>query len=237
VDFRGPDQPEGFNGFQGSDDHISMPLQSPTHWDGLAHVSQDDVMYNGYWAGNVTAYGGAGRLGIHHLKDRLVGRGVLLDVARHLGVDWLAPGYEITSVDLDACAARQGVEVGPGDILLVRTGEMPYFYGLSDKADFWRAGSPGLALETVGWIHERRIAALAADNIAVEVVPTRPYEGSYPVHARLIRDLGLTIGELWWLEDLGAACADAGRWEFLLVASPLPVTNAAGSPVNPIAIL
>ncbi|GGO83672.1 cyclase family protein [Nonomuraea cavernae] len=237
VDFAGPDAHKEFNGFQGSDDHISMPLQSSTHWDGLAHVAHDDAMYNGFWAGNVAAYSGARRCGTHLLKDRLAGRGVLLDIARHLGVDHLAPGHAITVDELDACAAAQDVEIGTGDILLLRTGEMPFFYGLPDKAEFWLAGSPGLAMETVDWIHHREIAALAVDNIAIEVVPARPYEGGYPMHARLIRDLGLTIGELWWLEELTEACEAANRWEFFLVAAPLHVTNAAGAPINPIAFL
>jgi kynurenine formamidase len=237
VDFASPGARAEFNGFQGSDDHISMPLQSSTHWDGLAHVSDDDAMYNGFWAGNVAAYSGARRCGVHLLKERLVGRGVLLDVAGHLGVERLAPGHPITTGELESCAAAEGVEVRTGDILLVRTGEMPYFYALSDKAEFWRAGSPGLAEETVAWIDQRQVAALAADNIAVEVVPHRPYEGSYPLHARLVRDLGLTIGELWWLEDLATACAEVDRWEFLLVAAPLHVANAAGAPLNPVALL
>lgn len=237
ADFTVPGATEEFNGFQGSDDLIAMPLQSGTHWDGLAHVAHDDLMYNGFWIGTTTAYGGARRCSAHLLKDRVAGRGVLLDVARHAGVDHLPPGYEITAAELDACATAQGVQVDTGDILLVRTGEMPYFYSLADKAGFWSAGSPGLAADTVDWLYRREIAALAADNIAVEAVPARPYAGNYPLHARLIRDLGLTIGELWWLEDLAAACAAQGRWEFFLAAAPLPVSNATGGAVNPIAFL
>lgn len=237
ADFTAVGALDEFNGFQGSDDLIAMPLQSGTHWDGLAHVGFDDLMYNGFWIGNVAAYSGARRCSVHLLKDRVAGRGVLLDVARHAGVDHLPPGYEISAAELDECAASQGVRVGTGDILLVRTGEMSYFYGLADKAAFWSAGSPGLAADTVDWLYRREVAALAVDNVAVEVVPSRPYLGSYPLHARLIRDLGLTIGELWWLEDLAVACAQEGRWEFFLVAAPLTVTNSTGGPLNPIAFL
>lgn len=237
ADFVAGADADGFNGFQGSDDHIAMPLQSSTHWDGLAHVSHDGVMYNGFSAGNVVAHSGARRCGTQLLADRVAGRGMLLDVARHAGLDPLPPGYEITAEELAACAKAQGITVGTGDILLVRTGEVRYFHELDDKARFWAAGSPGLAMDTVGWLHKREIAALAMDNIAVEVVPERPYDGSYPLHVRLIRDLGLSIGELWWLEDLAEACADAGRWEFFLVAAPLRVTNATGAPINPVAFL
>jgi hypothetical protein len=74
--------------------------------------------------------------------------------------------------------------------------------------------------------------------VAVEVEPfEEPYEHVYPVHARLIRDLGLTLGEVWWLEDLAQACQEENRWEFFLSAAPLNVTNGSGSPLNPIAYL
>ncbi|HEU5348568.1 MAG TPA: hypothetical protein VFU63_08135 [Ktedonobacterales bacterium] len=85
-------------------------------------------------------------------------------------------------------------------------------------------------------IYQHEIAAVAADNIAVEVVPfEEPYEVGYPLHTRLIRDLGLTIGELWWFEELATACAAEQRWEFFLSATPLYVANAVGGPTNPIA--
>jgi kynurenine formamidase len=224
--------------FQGSDDYLFMPLQGSTQWDGLAHVFHRDVMYNGFWAGNVEAFHGARRGSIHLLKDRVAGRGVLLDLPRWLGVDRLPQGHGITSAELDGCAAAQDVEVRTGDLLLVRTGHVPWFYELADKGAFWRGGAPGMSRETVEWIHAREIAALAMDNIAVEVEPfEEPYEHVYPLHIRLIRDLGLTLGEIWWLEDLAAACAAESRWEFFLSAAPLALTNASGSPLNPIAFL
>lgn len=215
-----------------------MPLQGSTQWDGLAHFGSGDLLYNGFWIGNVETYGGARRCSIHQLKDRLVGRGVLLDLPRHQGVGRLRPGHGITPEQLDACAQAQGVEIRTGDILLVRTGHVPWFYALEDKSEFWAAGAPGVAMSTVEWFHERGIAALAMDNVAVEVEPFEDPSGpSYPVHDRLIRDLGLTLGEIWWLEELAEACAEEGRWEFLLSAAPLNVTNASGSPLNPIAVL
>lgn len=223
---------------QATDDYLLMPLQGSTQWDGLAHFGSDDLLYNGFWLGNVETYGGARRCSIHQLKETLVGRGVLLDLPRHHGVDRLLPGHAITPRELEECAAAQGVEIGTGDILLLRTGHVPWFYELEDKSEFWTAGAPGVGMSTVEWFHEREIAALAVDNIATEVEPFEdPESASYPVHARLIRDLGLTLGEIWWLEDLAAACAEEGRWEFLVSAPPLNITNASGSPVNPVAVL
>lgn len=227
--------------FQMADDYLFMPVQGSTQWDGLSHLGHDDLLYNGFWFGTVEAWAGARTLSIQRMKDRLTGRGVLLDLPRHLGVDRLSPGQEIEAAELADCAEAQGVRVGTGDILLVRTGHLAWWYELADtpvaKAEFWRA-SPGLSVRTVDWLHRSEIAALAADNISVEVEPPRePRDALYPLHVRLIRDLGMTIGEVWWLEELAAACAELGRWEFFLCAAPLNLTNASGSPLNPIAYL
>ena len=110
-------------GYGGSDDMIVMPLQSVTQWDSLAHIFDSGKMWNGYDAGLVTSEGAA-RNSIARTTDRIAGRGVLLDVARHKGVGSLEPGYAITVADLEATAAAEKVEVRSGDILLVRTGHM-----------------------------------------------------------------------------------------------------------------
>jgi kynurenine formamidase len=102
---------------------------------------------------------------------------------------------------------------------------------------FWTVGAPGMSITTVDWIYEKEIAALAMDNIAIEVEPfEEPYEHVYPMHARLIRDLGLSLGEIWDLERLSESCAADGRYEFFVAAQPLNVTNASGTPLNPIVI-
>jgi kynurenine formamidase len=226
-----------FPNFQGTDDYIFMPLQGSTQWDGLAHFFYKDTMFNGFWIGNVEAYAGARRGSIHQMKDTLVGRGVLLDIPRLKGLERLEKGYGITPADLDEAAEKQGVSVGEGDMLVIRTGHIPYFYSLEDKSQFWTGGAPGITREVVQWLADKDIAALAMDNIAVEVEPhEEPYEHVYPLHARLIRDLGLSLGEVWWLEELADACAADGRYEFFLSAPPLNITNASGSPANPLAI-
>lgn len=221
--------------FQATDDYLFMPVQGSTQWDGLAHVASEDCLYNGFWVGNVESYLGAKRCSIHHMSTRLVGRGVLLDVARHRGQSRLPGGHGISGDQLDQCAQAQGVTVGPGDIVLVRTGHVPWYFELRDKAPFWQDGAPGLDLSTAEWAHGYDIGAIAVDNLAVEVEPV-PGDHPYPLHVRLIRDLGLTLGEMWWLEDLADACAADSRYEFFLSAPPLKLTNGAGSMVNPVAI-
>jgi kynurenine formamidase len=226
-----------FPGFQGSDDYIFMPLQGSTQWDALAHCAYEDAIYNGFWAGTVESAGGAQRGSIHHLSNTMVGRGVLLDVARMHGVDRLAPGHAIGGDELEECARRQGVSVERGDLLLVRTGHVAWWYELEDKAPFWRDGAPGIGRDSIAWLHERDIAALVVDNVGVEVEPfEEPVRVHYPLHVSLLRDLGLILGELWWLEELSKACAADGEYAFFLCAPPLRVMNASGSPLNPIAI-
>ena len=220
----------------GADDYIIMPLQGSTQWDGLSHIGYGDTFYNGFWVGNVEQFAGAKRLGIHQLKSKLIGRGVLLDMARHKGVRRLEQGYGITAEDLDACIEAQAVSVRTGDILIVRTGLVDGWYELEAKAQFWE-GAPGMSITTVGWLHDKEIAALAMDNIAIEVEPfEEPAEHYYPMHSRLIRDLGLSLGEIWHLEELAESCAADGRYEFFVAAQPLNVTNGSGSPINPIVI-
>jgi kynurenine formamidase len=214
-----------------------MPLQGSTQWDGLAHCGFDDALYNGFWIGKVEAYAGATRCSIHHLRETMIGRGVLLDLARRRGVERLAPGHAITADELDDCAEAQNVEIRRGDILLIRTGHAPWYYRLKDKSEFWRDGAPGLGKTTVAWVHRKELAAVAVDNVGVEVEPfEEPYEVAYPLHVRFIRDLGLILGELFWLEELAEACAADGTYEFFLAAPPLNFINASGSPLNPIAI-
>lgn len=226
-----------FPGFQGSDDYIFMPLQGSTQWDALAHCAFDDAIYNGFWAGRVENYGGATRGSIHRLKEAMVGRGVLLDVARFKNVNRLQPGYAISDEDLDACAAHQGVEIRSGDMLLVRTGHVAWYYELSDKREFWAHGAPGLGRSTAQWLHNNEVAAVVVDNVGVEVEPfENPHSIIYPLHVVFLRNMGLILGELWWMEDLAAACHEDGRFEFFLSAPPLNVTNASGSPLNPVAI-
>jgi kynurenine formamidase len=222
-------------GFGGADDIVIMPLQSGTQWDALAHIHRHGKMYNGYESGLVTA-AGATKNGIENHRASLVGRGVLLDVARFKGVDHLEPGYAITAEDLDATAAQQGVTVGEGDIVLVRTGDM----GRCLRAGTWDgyAGgdAPGLSFYTAPWLYERRIAALATDTWGVEVRPNELPDSFQPLHLVAIVNMGLILGEIFALDELGEACAGDGVYEFMFAGPPLPFTGAVGSPLNPVAI-
>ena len=140
--------------FHYADDYVFMPLQAASQWDGLAHVFYDDQLYNGFPSSDVGPHG-ALHCSIDKMAKGIVGRGVLLDIARLKGVDWLQAGEVITPDDLDAAAERQGVEVGAGDILFFRTGWRTKFKhgGRRGRVHGRRAGPrPGV----------RRVAARAA---------------------------------------------------------------------------
>jgi kynurenine formamidase len=224
------------NGIGGADDMISMPLQCATHWDGLSHIFDHGQMWNGYEASEVRSTG-AGRNGIERVADRIVSRGVLLDVARYKGVQALDGGYPITEDDLRGCIQTQGETsaVGTGDIVLVRTGQLDRAR-VNSWGTFAGGDAPGLSFWTVDWIQRTEIAAIASDTWGVEVRPNE-FSGAFqPWHQVVIPNLGLTVGEMFDLDALAEHCAADGIYEFLLAAGPLPITGAVGAPVNPLAI-
>jgi len=223
-----------------ADDYIYMPLQGSTQWDSLAHGWYGDSLYNGVPESAIRSSeaGGATKLGIENVKTGFVGRGVLIDVVRYKGGS-LPPGYTITRADLEGALKAQKTRVKPGDVVIVRTGLVPAWYELDSmgRAAFFSQPMTGLGSDTVPWIQEQQIAGIAADNIALERVPNEiAPELVVPLHGNLLRDLGVYIGEIWWLEELAADCAEDGRYAFFLAAQPLHIPGAVGSPLNPVAV-
>ncbi|MEC5151866.1 cyclase family protein [Cryobacterium sp. GrIS_2_6] len=234
---------QGFpHGLGGADDVVSMPLQASTQWDGLGHIFDRGLAWNGRPAETVVTSEGDLVTGIEHTKDSFVSRGVLLDVGALLGASLGTPGelpdgYAITPDDLDATIAAQGpsAAVGRGDLLLVRTGRLA-----RARREGWKdyAGGPsaGLSFTTAGWLHSREVAGVATDTWGFEVRPNEFDDAFQPLHQIAIPNMGLSIGELWDLDALAGDCSRDGRFDFFLVAAPIPFTGAVGAPVNPIAI-
>ena len=222
-------------GLRYADDAINLPCQCSTQWDALAHIFLDDKMYNGYDATLVDT-NGAGKNGIEHTVARMVGRGVLLDVARHKGVDSLDDGYAITNADLDATAASHGVEIKRGDFVIVRTGQQERCLANKDWGTYAGGDAPGLAFETCYWIHDKEIAAICADTWGCEVRPNETEEANQPWHWVVIPAIGITMGEIFYLKDLAEDCAADGVYEFFFCGPPLNLPGGCGSPINPQAI-
>ena len=216
-----------------SDDKVAMGVQAATHWDALAHVSYEGRLYNGFPADTIDATG-ATRLGIERFGP-VVGRGILADVARVHGVDHFDEAYPITGDDLDAAVARaEGLTVEPGDIVLVRTGQM-HWLRAGDRKRFGHP-SPGLSTQSVEWLRDHDVAAVATDTLALEVFPGEDPAVLLPVHLLHLVDMGLAQGQLWALDELADDCAADGQHDFLLSATPLPLTRAVGGPVAPTAV-
>jgi kynurenine formamidase len=219
--------------FRFNDDMIIMPLQCATQWDALSHVYYEEKLYNGFPADSVTSFG-AKHCGIDKVDGKgITSRAVLLDVVRHRGVKtFLELGNPISPAELDDVARAQGVTVGCGDIVLVRTGWWARFLETGNGSE---PGS-GLDWQCASWLHDHDIAAVAADNLMVED-PISGVKGTLlPMHMLCLRDMGLMLGEYWDLNALAADCAADGVYEFQLIAPPLRVVGGVGSPVNPIAI-
>lgn len=219
--------------FTTSDDAFSMGSQAATHWDALAHVGYEGKLYNGIDDSVITAEGGAAKLGVENIGP-VVTRGVLLDIARLHGIDHFDDNYAITADDLDRAAAAAKLDIQPGDAILLRTGQM-HFFRLG-KRERYSHPSPGLSIGTISWIRDHDVAAVATDTLTFEVYPCEDPAIFMPVHMLNLRDIGLLQGQVWDLDDLAADCAADGQCDFLLCATPLPLTNAVGAPVAPTAI-
>ena len=222
-------------GFRYADDSVTMPLQCGTQWDALAHVFYDGMMYGGRDIRLVTSRGARAN-SIDKIKDGVVGRGVLLDVARHRGVEWLEDGTPILPQDLDACAESHGVTVESGDIVLVRTGMMTRCLAQESWEGYCGGPAPGLSLHCARWLYEREVAAIATDTWGVEVLPNETKDCFQPLHMVSLRNTGVLFGEIFHLDALADDCARDGNYAFLFSAPPLPITGAVGSPINPLAI-
>jgi len=220
-----------------SDDMLTLPLQCASQWDSLAHVGYDDKLYNDVTASEtVRARGGASRNSIDQALPGAVGRGVLLDLARLRGVEWItAEDDPITIAELEDAEAEQGVEVGTGDALLFRTGwrTKSLVEGWSDE---WLSSNPGLAFECAQWLCEREVSTVASDNWGIEIQPSRTKGVVLPLHCVMLRDVGMMFGEMFDLEALATDCAEDGRWDFFFSGPPLRVLGGVGSPAAPIAV-
>jgi len=205
-----------------------------THVDAPSHYFWDGKLYNDRSCNLVTSREGATVESIEVLAGGVVSRGVLLDVARHRGVRWLAGGEGVMPEDLEAAEQAQGVRVEAGDILLVRTG----YYGrrlAEGPVHPLQAGSPALHAACCPWLYERGVAMIGTDTHNDIHPPPYPGMGN-SFHVVCLVAMGLWLIDNANLEELARAAAERRRWQFLLTIAPLRLRNVTGSPVNPIAV-
>ena len=154
---------------------------------------------------------------------------MLVDVPRLRGVDYLEPGEPVFPDDLEAA----GVDVEPGDVLLVRTGR----WVCREQRGPWNAREriAGLDASCLPWLHARGVAALGSDGVS-DVLPSRVRDVPMPIHTIAIVAMGLHLLDNLDLDGLARACAEHGRWQFMLAIAPLVLFRGTASPVNPLAI-
>ncbi|MFD4838920.1 cyclase family protein [Achromobacter sp. NPDC058515] len=249
-----------------SDDQVTLSMQYSTQWDGLCHVGamfdiQGDgearrVYYNGYAAG-VDVFGGADpdtspeaccppggsyarKLSVSGYAEKgMQGRGVLVDLARAFG-----PGRTLVGhAELQAAMREQNAVLETGDMLVLRTGFAESIVAMGGQPDPHKLEETGAVLDgsdqaLLDWITDSGVAAICADNYAVESYPARasgPGHSILPLHHHCLFKLGVPLAELWYLKDLADWLHAQGRNRFLLTAPPLRMPGAVGSPVTPIA--
>jgi kynurenine formamidase len=248
-----------------NDDQVTLTLQYSTQWDGLSHVgalfdthgdgTQRLVYYNGFEAG-VDILGGddpataqdccppggsyARRLGIdNYARKGMQGRGVMVDLAHALGLRRTLIDYTV----LQEVMRDQNVTIEAGDMLVLRTGFAEAIVRMAGEPDHAALEQTGAVLDgtdpaLLDWIGTSGIAAICADNYAVEAYPARstgPQRSILPLHHHCLFKLGVPLAELWYLKDLADWLRAHGRTRFLLTAPPLRLPGAVGSPVTPIA--
>jgi kynurenine formamidase len=220
-------EPRSNRDFIGTDFHGS----AVSHLDALSHMSYEGRLYNGALTAEAVTAGGASFGSVAVLRDGIITRGVLLDVARHRGAAWVDPPLALGASDMEALVTAARVHLRPGDAVLIRSGQPA-----RAAADPDARGAVGLAPDGLAWLADRRIALLGADDDS-DARPS-PVEGlESPIHALALVGLGMCLLDNLDLERLSEECSRAGTAEFLLVVAPLIVPGGTGSPVNPIAVL
>lgn len=201
--------------------------------DALGHISDNGKLFGGLDAVASESPAGLLALGIEvYPKDKFINRAVLLDVARFKNVDALDAGQEITAEDLQATAKAEGVEIQPGDSVLIRTGYGKFFEADRAKYSGFR---PGPGESAARWLAGKKIFLTGDDQMSYEVVPQK---GTiFPCHRILIADNGIYLVENLNLEELSKALAEQKVYEFALVLNPPKLRGATGAPVNAFAII
>ncbi len=220
----------------GAADYFSIETHgiATTHLDALCHHFWRGQMYNGFDMSEVD-FQGAHKCAIDVCREGIITRGVLLDIPKIRGSEWLEPGDAIYPEDLDAAERDHRVAVGEGDVLLIRTGRFKLRRAKGAGAIALGA-MPGLHASCLEWLHQRRIAVLGSDAIS-DVLPSG-YDAPLrmPIHTGALVMMGVHLIDNVELERLAETCARVRRYEFMFSLLPLVLERGTGSPANPVAL-
>ena len=211
---------------------VSYHGYAHSHIDALCHILYKDQTYNGYARAEINTDTGCTKLGIDNLKQGIVSRGILIDMPRLRGVEYLEPGTPVYTEDIEAWEKKTGVKIAAGDVLLLRTGR----WARRVKLGPWNVGqnAAGFHASVAPWIKARGVSIVGSDA-AEDVVPSRVEGIALPLHTLFITAMGINLLDNQDLEAVGEMAAKLNRWEFMITIAPVPVTGGTGSPVNALA--
>jgi len=206
-----------------------------THMDALCHISYRGQMYNGLPAAKVSVTG-ADCLDVTAYAHGVVGRGVLIDMPRYRGVKWLEPGEAVMAEEIEKVEKAQGVRLGEGDIMLFRTGQYRRRLTLGPwDVGYDGGGRAGLDPYSLLLLHERKVAAFLPEGDG-ETVPSYVEDIQYPIHPLQVAAMGMFVADSLQMEELARVCEEEGRFDCMVVISPLRLPRGTGCPFNPIAV-
>lgn len=211
-------------------ERMELTTHVGTHIDSLGHFTYGDRMHGGYSAEETVEDFGLANLGIENCPP-MITRGIVLDVSRLDGGEFLEPGRAVTRADLEKTLARSGQTIEAGDVVCIQTGWGRYFMKDNDR---YVHGEPGIDLEAAKWLTSQDAVAIGADNMALEVLPgTNHPESLMPVHQHCLADAGVYIIENLLLDDI----IKSGAASFCFMLSAVKFKGATGCPVRPLAIV
>ena len=226
---------QDWNKIRYADDTLMLCVQGATHWDALGHIFYEDKAYNGHDAKLIDSRGLC-VLGIEHSKNKMVGRGVLLDIARFRGCRGSRTAKASPTTSSTSARARRTSKSARA----ISSSSAPARWSAASKRRQWGgyAGgdAPGVKFENCYWCQEKQIAAICTDTWGVEVRPNETTEANQPWHWVVIPAMGLCMGEIFYLKELAEDCENDGVYEFFFCGPPLIITGGTGSPINPQAI-
>ena len=202
--------------------------QVGTQFDGFAHQTIGDSMYNCFKVTEVATRSGFTKLGVQNV-GAIVTRGVLIDVAALKNVDMLPGGYEITVEDLEQALSKAGIALKRGDAVVIHTG-WGKLWGKDNSR--YLAGNPGIGIPAAEWLARQGPILVGADTGPVEVSPNPDPQLSLPTHQIMLVVNGIHLLENLKLDELAARRV----YEFAFIVEPLKIQGGTGSTVAPIAI-
>jgi kynurenine formamidase len=209
-----------------SGDGISMYTHCGTHIDTFNHFGYNGHIFNGFSAAEHLGSRAWTKCGAEK-HPPVLARGILLDIAAMHGVETLPPSHPVGRADIEGCLKHQGTTIRPGDVVLIRTGQMKLWPDMS----FVR-NTPGLNREGAEFLAKAGAIMIGADNLTLEQTPSAHTLNFFPVHTYLLAEAGVPILEMAWLDEI----AGENLHEFVFFGACIKLRGATGAPMRPVAM-